>query len=242
MLALALWGYGVLQSRLTVGLFAIATALSAKIFNLFSLVGLRREDFRLKSVFVCVLLFALLTLPALAGYGWNPFEMIRAYIGTANSQAEKLVGGQYGLPSLFGSLVVGVTVAVLVALGFYLFARRRLRDDLSRFALALACALLHEPEVLLLDEPTNGVDPVSRRELWALLHEFVHGGMTVLVSTPYMDEAERCSRVGLVHGGRLLLDGRPRELLAASGRPSFEELFISAVEHAPAPPAAGAAT
>ncbi len=81
--------------------------------------------------------------------------------------------------------------------------------------LALACALLHEPEVLLLDEPTNGVDPVSRRELWALLHEFVHGGMTVLVSTPYMDEAERCGRVGLVHRGRLLLVGEPGALLDA---------------------------
>jgi ABC-2 type transport system ATP-binding protein len=79
--------------------------------------------------------------------------------------------------------------------------------------LALACALLHQPRVLMLDEPTNGVDPVSRRELWALLHEFVHGGMTVLVSTPYMDEAERCGRVGLVHAGRLLLEGAPRDLL-----------------------------
>jgi ABC-2 type transport system ATP-binding protein len=94
--------------------------------------------------------------------------------------------------------------------------------------LALACALLHEPEVLLLDEPTNGVDPVSRRELWALLHEFVHGGMTVLVSTPYMDEAERCHRVGLVHRGRLLLEGEPREL--ARGHASFEELFLSRIE------------
>jgi len=80
--------------------------------------------------------------------------------------------------------------------------------------LALACALLHEPEVLLLDEPTNGVDPVSRRDLWELLHEFVEGGMTVLLSTPYMDEAERCSRVALVHRGKVLLEGEPRALLS----------------------------
>jgi ABC-2 type transport system ATP-binding protein len=88
--------------------------------------------------------------------------------------------------------------------------------------LALACALLHQPRVLLLDEPTNGVDPVSRRELWALLHEFVHGGMTVLVSTPYMDEAERCDRVGLAHGGRLLLEGEPRQLLASLEEETYQ--------------------
>ena len=93
--------------------------------------------------------------------------------------------------------------------------------------LALACALLHEPEVLLLDEPTNGVDPVSRRELWALLHEFVHGGMAVLVTTPYMDEAERCHRVGLVHHGRLALEGDPAALMR--GRASFEEVFLAEV-------------
>jgi len=95
--------------------------------------------------------------------------------------------------------------------------------------LALACALLHQPRVLLLDEPTNGVDPVSRRELWALLHEFVQGGMTVLVSTPYMDEAERCDRVGLVHRGRLLLEGAPGELLRDAALKSFEELFVSRI-------------
>ncbi len=88
--------------------------------------------------------------------------------------------------------------------------------------LALACALLHEPRVLILDEPTNGVDPVSRRELWALLHEFVHGGMAVLISTPYMDEAERCDRVGMAHRGRLLLQGTPRELLAGFEEEAFE--------------------
>jgi ABC-2 type transport system ATP-binding protein len=88
--------------------------------------------------------------------------------------------------------------------------------------LALAAALLHEPKVLLLDEPTNGVDPVSRRELWALLHEFVQGGMAVLVSTPYMDEAERCDRVGLAYRGRLLLEGEPGALLAGFDEEAYE--------------------
>jgi ABC-2 type transport system ATP-binding protein len=104
------------------------------------------------------------------------------------------------------------------------FAERR-ADQLSGGMykkLALACALLHEPRVLMLDEPTNGVDPVSRRELWGLLHQFVEGGMTVLVSTPYMDEAERCGRVALLHEGRLLLEGEPRALLAAFEDEAFE--------------------
>ena len=95
--------------------------------------------------------------------------------------------------------------------------------------LALACALLHEPEVLLLDEPTNGVDPVSRRELWELLHEFVHGGMTVLISTPYMDEAERCHRVGLAWRGRILVEGAPQALVAEHGVRSFEEIFLARI-------------
>jgi ABC-2 type transport system ATP-binding protein len=98
--------------------------------------------------------------------------------------------------------------------------------------LALACALLHEPEVLLLDEPTNGVDPVSRRELWELLHEFVHGGMTVLLSTPYMDEAERCHRVAMVHRGRVLAEGVPHRLVAEAGVGSFEELFVARLTEA----------
>lgn len=78
--------------------------------------------------------------------------------------------------------------------------------------LALSCALLHEPRVLLLDEPTNGVDPVSRRELWELIYELTAGGMAVLLSTPYMDEAARCHRVGLVHEGRIVAEGPPGRL------------------------------
>ncbi len=70
--------------------------------------------------------------------------------------------------------------------------------------LALMCTLLHQPQVLFLDEPTNGVDPVSRRDFWAILYELVKDGMTVFVTTAYLDEAERCDRVGLMHRGRLI--------------------------------------
>ncbi len=83
-----------------------------------------------------------------------------------------------------------------------------------RKKLALACALIHEPQVLLLDEPTTGVDPVSRRELWRLLSKVVQRGVTVLVSTPYMDEAERCNTVGILYEGRLLSSGPPAALEA----------------------------
>ncbi|XXF78784.1 ABC transporter ATP-binding protein [Myxococcaceae bacterium GXIMD 01537] len=98
--------------------------------------------------------------------------------------------------------------------------------------LALACALLHQPRVLLLDEPTNGVDPVSRRELWELLYTFVHEGMTLLVSTPYMDEASRCHRVGLLYAGELIAEGPPRELARARGVPPshFEEVFLGLIQ------------
>ncbi|MEJ2081290.1 MAG: ABC transporter ATP-binding protein [Acidobacteriota bacterium] len=78
--------------------------------------------------------------------------------------------------------------------------------------LALMCALLHEPEVLFLDEPTNGVDPISRRDFWVILYQLVRRGLTVVVSTAYLDEAERCNRVGLMHEGRLILCDAPDAL------------------------------
>jgi ABC-2 type transport system ATP-binding protein len=85
--------------------------------------------------------------------------------------------------------------------------RGRLAGQLSggmKQKLALACTLVHRPRLLLLDEPTTGVDPVSRREFWKLLSEFLSGGMTIVMSTPYLDEAERCGRVVLLHEGRVL--------------------------------------
>ena len=78
--------------------------------------------------------------------------------------------------------------------------------------LGLACALIHTPKVLFLDEPTNGVDPVSRRDFWQILYRLLREGVTIFVSTAYLDEAERASRIGLVHRGRLLAAGTPAEV------------------------------
>ena len=75
--------------------------------------------------------------------------------------------------------------------------------------LSLCCALIHQPEILLLDEPTFGVDPISRRDLWLILHQMVHQGVTVLVSTAYMDEAERCDHVALLDQGKVVALDRP---------------------------------
>jgi ABC-2 type transport system ATP-binding protein len=93
--------------------------------------------------------------------------------------------------------------------------RDRLAQNLSggmKQKLALSCALIHTPKLLLLDEPTTGVDPLSRRDLWRLLFDLWQEGVTIVVSTPYMDEAERCSRVGFLNAGRLIRTGAPDDL------------------------------
>ncbi len=93
--------------------------------------------------------------------------------------------------------------------------RKRLADRLSggmKQKLALACTLIHSPRLLLLDEPTTGVDPVSRRDLWAILSALLRSGITIVLTTPYMDEAERCSRVGLLSEGRLMAVETPRAI------------------------------
>ena len=90
-----------------------------------------------------------------------------------------------------------------------------LTRDLSagwRQRLSLGCAILHEPPIVFLDEPTSGVDPVSRRRFWRLIKELAHGGTTVLVTTHYLDEAEHCDRIAIIHAGRLAALGTPAEL------------------------------
>ncbi|UCG75583.1 MAG: ABC transporter ATP-binding protein [Gemmatimonadota bacterium] len=107
----------------------------------------------------------------------------------------------------------------------YAFSRlgpfeRRLAGDLSggmKQKLGLCCALVHRPRLLLLDEPTFGVDPISRRDLWLIIHERIAGGTTAIVSTAYMEEAERCDRVAFLHEGRLVGLDEPRALQGSLG-------------------------
>ncbi len=102
--------------------------------------------------------------------------------------------------------------------------RRRRAAALSggmKQKLALCCALVHRPNILFLDEPTTGVDAVSRREFWELLAKFRAGGLTILVSTPYMDEADRCDRVALMQRGRVLAIDAPKTITASYEHPLF---------------------
>ena len=112
--------------------------------------------------------------------------------------------------------------------------RGRLAEQLSggmKQKLALACTLVHEPDVILLDEPTTGVDPVSRREFWKLLSRFLATGITILMSTPYLDEAERCTRVALLDRGGLMAVDTP-DVLRGSLAGSMFEVVTSDVSQA----------
>jgi drug efflux transport system ATP-binding protein len=156
--------------------------------------------------------------------------------------------------SLYGDLTIDENIAFFAEIhgvGRYKAARDRLLDmtQLTPFRarradrlsggmkqkLALACTLVHQPEVLILDEPTTGVDPVSRREFWKLLSEFLAAGLTIVMATPYLDEAERCGRIVLLHQGRVLsveapavlqerFEGQLLEIITDTQRPPIDRL------------------
>ena len=119
----------------------------------------------------------------------------------------------YGVPSAARAERIGRLLGFSNLTPF----KQRLAGNLSggmKQKLGLACALIHTPRVLFLDEPTNGVDPVSRRDFWRILYQLVREGVTIFVSTAYLDEAERCNRLALLHQGRLLGLGTPDEVKA----------------------------
>jgi ABC-2 type transport system ATP-binding protein len=95
--------------------------------------------------------------------------------------------------------------------------------------LALMCTLLHRPQILFLDEPTNGVDPVSRRDFWAILYQLLQDGITIFMTTAYLDEAERCNRVGLLHRGKLIRCSAPDAMKREMGTTNMEGAFIKAI-------------
>ena len=111
--------------------------------------------------------------------------------------------------------------------------KKRLAGKLSggmKQKLGLACALIHTPKVLFLDEPTNGVDPVSRRDFWRILYQLLKEKVSILFATSYLDEEERCRRVGLIHKGRLLRCDTPDAIKAEKNAKTLEEAFIEIIK------------
>jgi ABC-2 type transport system ATP-binding protein len=134
-----------------------------------------------------------------------------------------------GLYGLIGGAGRSRVEELLTTLDF-LPIRRQLAGTLSggwKQRLSLACATAHRPDVLFLDEPTAGVDPAARRSFWRVIRELAAGGTTILVTTHYMDEAERCERLAMLWRGRLVALGTPQEITAKLGAASLEDAFIA---------------
>ena len=98
-----------------------------------------------------------------------------------------------------------------------------------RQRLALSVAIIHRPKILFLDEPTGGVDPVFRRKFWGLLYDLAEEGVTIFVTTHYMDEAEFCGRISIMHAGKLVEIGKPHELLDKYQAANLEDMFIDLI-------------
>jgi ABC-2 type transport system ATP-binding protein len=100
-----------------------------------------------------------------------------------------------------------------------------------RQRLALAASLLHEPDILFLDEPTGGVDPVFRRRFWSILYELADQGVAIFVTTHYMDEAEYCEQISIMHRGQIIEQGKPFDLIRTHGSDNLEDMFIDLIRN-----------
>lgn len=121
----------------------------------------------------------------------------------------------------------------LIAMAGITGRERQLAGTLSggwKQRLALGCALIHKPQILVLDEPTAGVDPVARRVFWELIYKLANQGITILITTHYMDEAQSCDRIAFVFTGKILAEGTPAELIASGEFNNLEDVFIHYVE------------
>lgn len=170
---------------------------------------------------------------SVAGYDVRSHpDAVKDRIGYMSQRFGRYLGLTVRENMVFCADLFGVPLAARDALMARLLRMTRMEPFLDRQAgklsggmkqkLALMCTLLHRPEVLFLDEPTNGVDPVSRRDFWAILYQLVNDGLTVLITTAYLDEAERCNRVGLMNRGRLIRQDSPEALRNSLGEHCFE--------------------
>ncbi|MGB6063768.1 MAG: ABC transporter ATP-binding protein, partial [Desulfomonilaceae bacterium] len=141
-----------------------------------------------------------------------------------------------GVYGLFGKARTGAVQAVIkiFALGSYLDRAAGELPPGFKQRLALGCAVMHDPPVLFLDEPTSGVDPITRREFWAHINGLIERGVTVMVTTHFMDEAEYCDRIGLIYRGRIIATGSPDDLKESvrseeQPEPTMEDAFIALI-------------
>lgn len=138
----------------------------------------------------------------------------------------RFYAGLYGLVGTEGKARVAELIETLA----FTPRRRQLAGTLSggwKQRLSLACATAHRPDVLFLDEPTAGVDPAARRHFWQVIRDLARGGTTILVTTHYMDEAERCGRLAMLWRGRLVAMGSVPEITTRLGQPTLEDAFIA---------------
>ena len=180
-------------------------------------------------------------LCGLLGYDEGEVSLLGKNIKTDKKEIQKNIGYLSQKFSLYGDLTIDENIEFFAEIHNVTDYKKR-RDELLEFTrltkfrnrlaeklsggmkqkLALACSLIHKPEILFLDEPTTGVDPVSRRDFWKILSSLLNEGITILMSTPYLDEAERCTRVAMMNKGEIIAMDEPQKIKGSIGKEVLE--------------------